>query len=145
MNMRFLIGLICVGVATVFGADVRIAWDAEPGSAGYRMHIGTNSRTYTTITNFSNAGTNIVSGLQQNRTYYFAVTTISTNGMESDYSNEVSGQPRPAPPKNLMIITNTIQTSESLQGPWRDETNLMATLTTETNRFVRVKAAIAKQ
>lgn len=147
MIFKLIISVLLLAGA-VEAASVKLAWDAIPGASGYRLYVGTSSRTYTVVTPFANAGTNVLSGLQVGVTYYFAATQIvnvGTNVVESDYSNEIVTVPRPEPPVIFLIITNTIQSSESLQGPWRDETNLLATIATSTNRFMRVKAGIAKQ
>lgn len=76
---------------TASAADVSLAWDASasPNIAGYKVYVGTSSRSY---------GAPIVIGPQTNYsvtglntgTYYFTVTAFDAGGNESDYSNEVS-------------------------------------------------------
>ena len=56
----------------------------------YNVYYGVASATYT---NSAAAGTNLtvsISNLVEGVTYYFAATAVDTNGLESDYSNEVS-------------------------------------------------------
>lgn len=146
--MKLIIPILLLA-ASVNAASLKLFWDTMPGASGYRMYIGTSPRTYAAVTHFSNAGTNTISGLQVGVLYYVAVTQLvistGTNMLESEFSNEVSGVPRPDAPVLFLIITNTIQSSRSLQGPWKDETNMVATILAETNTFVRVKADIAKQ
>jgi fibronectin type 3 domain-containing protein len=69
----------------------KLAWDpnSESDLAGYRLHIGTESRTYDRQIDVGNDTTYTVDELQPGQTYYFAVTAHNTAGAESDYSNEV--------------------------------------------------------
>ena len=82
-----------------------LTWDPNPESdlGGYRLYWGPAPRSYTNVVSFPGKGnTNsveLVSG-----TYYFAVTAYSTNGLESDYSNEVRMVIKPGAPKNLRVI-----------------------------------------
>jgi len=87
--------------------SVTLAWDPSPDVvAGYRIYTGTNSRDYHVS---QSAGTNLtltVSNLVVGHAYYFAATAIGTNGLESDFSNEVSmNATRPRPPQNIGIQT----------------------------------------
>jgi hypothetical protein len=78
--------------AVVRAAEVTLAWDAnrEPDIAGYRIHYGLASRNYDHVLDAGNNTTCVVTGLDQGQTYYFAATALNTEGMESDFSNEVS-------------------------------------------------------
>jgi hypothetical protein len=70
---------------------VSLTWDPSLGTvAGYHLYSGTSSQTYTAITNVGNATTITVPGIVKGVTYYFAVTAYDTNGMESDFSPEIS-------------------------------------------------------
>src|SRR5437867_4474089 len=73
-------------------ASVTLVWNASPGTniAGYNVYYGVASRTYTNKVNVGNATNATVSGLIEGTTYYFAVTAYDSNGLESDYSNEMS-------------------------------------------------------
>lgn len=79
-------------VTGVSGGSVTLAWDPSPGIdvAGYKIHWGTASRTYTNVTSAAATTTASMSGLLVGTTYYFAATAVDTSGMESGYSNEVS-------------------------------------------------------
>jgi hypothetical protein len=72
--------------------DVTLAWDAntETDIAAYRIHYGLASRNYDRVLDAGNNTTCVVTGLEQGQTYYFAATALNTEGMESDFSNEVS-------------------------------------------------------
>ena len=75
--------------------SVKLAWDPNPESyvAGYNVYrseqsVGftrppINGATLVTRTSFTDFS------VQPNRTYYYAVTAVSTDGRESDYSNQV--------------------------------------------------------
>jgi hypothetical protein len=86
--------LLCALLTPVTGhaSDVTLAWDAntEPDIAGYRIHYGLGSRNYDQVLDVGNNTTCVVTGLDQGQTYYFAATAVNTEGMESDFSNEVS-------------------------------------------------------
>jgi hypothetical protein len=74
-------------------ASVTLAWDAASpsgGISGYRLYKGGASGTYTNIIAVGNATTATSSNLVSGASYYFAVTAVGTNGLESDYSSEVS-------------------------------------------------------
>ncbi|HLH54289.1 MAG TPA: fibronectin type III domain-containing protein [Verrucomicrobiae bacterium] len=74
------------------GAAVVLAWDPSPDATvtGYNVYYGPASRTYTNVLAVGNATTAIVSNLCSGGTYYFAATTYTSAGMESDYSAEAS-------------------------------------------------------
>jgi len=83
----------CLLALSVQGAQtVTLAWDPSPdaGIASYRMHYGTASGAYGQTTNAGSATTLTVNGLNEGDTYFFAVTAVGTNQLESDFSNEVS-------------------------------------------------------
>jgi hypothetical protein len=71
-----------------------LMWDPSTSNvAGYRLYYGTASRTYQqakgsgiAVGNVTNYKVTLTSG----KLYYFAVTSIDSNGNESGYSNEVS-------------------------------------------------------
>jgi len=71
---------------------VTLAWDPspDPGIASYRVHYGTASGVYGQTTNAGAATALTVSGLSEGATYFFAVTAVGTNQLESDFSNEVN-------------------------------------------------------
>lgn len=71
-----------------------LAWDANPAPeiASYRVYYGTESGNYTNSVVAGNTTTATVSGLSSGVTYYFAITAVDGDGLESDFSNEVSYQ-----------------------------------------------------
>ncbi len=84
------VGLLSLPVQSA--QSLTLAWDPSPdaGVASYRVHFGTSSRSYSQITNAGAATTLIVTGLNTGTTYFFAVTAMGTNQLESDFSNEIS-------------------------------------------------------
>ena len=81
-----------VAPSVLGGQSVTLAWDAntEPDLAGYIVHYGAASGSYTNAVDVGNTTTATVSNLVESCTYYFAVTAYNTSGLESDPSNEVS-------------------------------------------------------
>jgi hypothetical protein len=55
---------------------------------GYNVYYGGASRNYTSLLNLGNTTNAVVGGLQEGKTYYFAVTAYTFDGSESDYSEE---------------------------------------------------------
>jgi hypothetical protein len=97
-----LVALVAVVLAVVGLArsqTVTLAWDASPSAAvaGYRVYWGTNSRAYCCVTNAGPALTQAVVLPHEGR-WFFAATAYDTNGLESDFSSEVSWESKPAPP-----------------------------------------------
>ncbi len=70
--------------------------NTEPTLAGYRIHYGTASRTYTATVDVGlpqpvdGRVFATVTGLTEGETYFFAATAYAADGTESDYSDEVS-------------------------------------------------------
>ena len=75
-------------------ATAGLAWNATSGVTGYRLYYGTTSHTYQQAKGsgvaVGNATSYTVSGLKGATLYYFAVTSVDSNGNESPFSNEVS-------------------------------------------------------
>jgi VCBS repeat-containing protein len=79
-------------------ADFTFSWvpNTEANLAGYKIHYGTVSNSYTTTRDVGLATmvdgrvTATVTGLTQGGTYYFVATAYDSNGAESGYSNEVT-------------------------------------------------------
>jgi fibronectin type 3 domain-containing protein len=85
---------IIIGViaSNAMAAQATLAWDpnTESDLAGYKVHYGTASGSYTVHTDVHNVTTYTVTGLTAGQTYYFAATAYDTSGNESGYSNPVS-------------------------------------------------------
>ena len=73
-------------------AQLTLAWDtnSETDLAGYKIHYGLQSRTYDTTCDVGNFTSCTIADLTPGTTYYFAATAYNTDGLESDFSTEVS-------------------------------------------------------
>ena len=96
---RWLTFLFWAWAAMVHAQSVTLAWNgsSSPGVTGYRVHFGTNSRSYAFVTNAGLALTQTVLLPRAGR-WFFAATAYDAQGLESDYSNEVEWEARPASP-----------------------------------------------
>jgi hypothetical protein len=76
----------------IHAAQVTLEWDAviHPLLGGYVVYYGTYSGDYDVSLDVGNYTSCTIADLDENETYYFAVTAYSTEGEESDFSNEVS-------------------------------------------------------
>jgi hypothetical protein len=70
---------------------ITLEWDASSGPdiAGYKIYYGTSSRNYDTVIDIGNYTSVSIADLEDNETYYFAVTAYNADGDESVYSSEV--------------------------------------------------------
>ena len=76
----------------VAAANVTLAWDSnpEPNLAGYKIHYGSQSRSYTSSIDVGKQTSYTLTGLADGQTYYFAATAYDTAGNQSNYSAEVT-------------------------------------------------------
>jgi hypothetical protein len=81
--------------------SLTIEWDRsqDTNAVGYDVYYGTVSHNYTNVINAGNVTNLVVSGVVPGTTYYFAATTYTASGAESDYSTEVSYV---VPPENIL-------------------------------------------
>ncbi len=91
--------LMLVWAAAAGAQRLTLAWDPSPSAAvsGYRLYYGTNTRSYQFVTNAGLVLTQSVVLPHRGR-WFFAATAYDTNGLESDFSSEVSWESRPLPP-----------------------------------------------
>ena len=96
-KLFLVLGMVWVGawVAANAAQDVTLAWDANEAQSdivsGYRLYYGTASRQYAASNRVdAPQTTSTVSNLSEGSTYYFAVTAVTSGGLESDYSVEIS-------------------------------------------------------
>jgi hypothetical protein len=87
--IRLLLALLLA--VPCWAESVPLAWDASTSEniAGYKVYVGTASRSYSPPITIGNVTAYTVTGLGTG-THYFAVTAFDASGNESDYSNEVS-------------------------------------------------------
>ncbi len=124
-------------LATLGRCDsVRLSWEASPSTnvVAYRIYCGTNSQVYSEIVNVSLVQTQLVALPHRGR-WFFAATAVDGDGVESDFSNEVVFELKPAPPvmhgKTWVRLTPVIQRSTNLVS-W-DSMNGEPTLFAATN------------
>src|SRR5436190_2154422 len=88
------------GILTVFfsvltnasGSNVTLAWNAssDPTVTGYNLYVGGVSHAYTNIVDAGAKTSTTISNLVPGTTYYFAATTYTIAGLESQYSVEIA-------------------------------------------------------
>jgi hypothetical protein len=90
-----LLGCVLAGRAQ----SVTLAWNASPSPevTGYRVYYGTNSRSYSVVTNAGMVLTQAVVLPHLGR-WFFAATAHDALGLESEFSNEVEWEARPGSP-----------------------------------------------
>lgn len=87
-----LFGCLLLMVPGAMAAEVTLSWDpnTEPDIAGYRIHYGLQSRSYSNAVDVGNCILSTITGLESGQTYYFSATAYNTANLESDFSNEVA-------------------------------------------------------
>ena len=77
-----------------------ISWDAnsEPDLAGYRIYYGKGIGSYESQVYVGNVTTYRLTGLEEGKQYYFAVTALDFSGNESNFSIEVAAVIKESPP-----------------------------------------------
>jgi hypothetical protein len=88
----FIFFVITLSTDPVRAGTATLTWDpnTEADLSGYRVYHGTESGNYSTIIDAGNVTEYTVNGLDDGKTYFFAVTAYDTSGNVSGYSNEVS-------------------------------------------------------
>jgi hypothetical protein len=105
LSRKLLLGAALFSVALGASAEtaaITLAWDAnsEPDVAGYNVYWGTASGVYTHLDDAHHQTTEELTNLNFGVQYYFAVTAYNEDGLESDFSAEISaiaGLPIPTP------------------------------------------------
>lgn len=155
--MKKLLAIILLSAVTAFAlpstnktSSVSVAWDPysyihpEAGKeAGFILYYGTASGSYTWSTNVGFRTNFTFTGLLFNTTYYSAVTSYDTNGVESDFSNEINwNHKKPQPP--TYKFSGVLQASISVQGGiWEDVTQLVEYVAeADETKFYRVKMKV---
>lgn len=83
--------LLSLGTGEAGEGEVLLEWNPnpEPDIAGYRVHYGTESRTYTEVVDVGNVTAAVLSGLEVGPTYHCVLTAYNTLGLESGFSREL--------------------------------------------------------
>ena len=104
-------------------ARVTVAWDAttDPSVTAYKVYWGANTRFYTNFVTVAAPNTQVtISNLVRGTMYYIAATSVATNGLESEFSNEVTYRP-PLPPTAPVIRLSISGSGKRITGigePW---------------------------
>ena len=87
-----IISSVMIMTCSIFSATVYFAWDHNlaPDVIGYNIHYGNSSRIYTNLASFGNVTNGFIGNLMTNAPYFFAATAVTSNGLESRLSIEVS-------------------------------------------------------
>src|SRR5688572_28697335 len=128
LTMRFLrsqLGIFCLTLAltsqTSWGQltrSVTLAWDPSPALelVGYRLYYGTAKGNYSEVIDLPPITQIVVPELFSSTAYYFGVTALNLDGIESVYSNEVLVN---APPSINGIPTQFVEQEGWLTIPFR--------------------------
>jgi hypothetical protein len=124
--MRTLLLLLCLYLAPQQLLAVTLEWDRnlETNVIGYRVYVGTASRVYDQVLDVSNSVIAVIS-IPVNVQTFFAVTAYNSDGLESDFSEEVfyTRPPPPIPPMpptrfritdTNEIVTLSLESTENL-------------------------------
>ena len=109
----------CAGVlaglvlATVDAAGVTLAWDpvVHPSLAGYAVYVGPAPGIYDVRYIVGNATSYKLDGLEEGRTYHFAVTAYDVLYRESEFSNDVGTTIPYRPPVVVFNASTTAGTA----------------------------------
>lgn len=136
-------------------AAATLEWDAnsETNIGGYKVYHSSLSRHTPGIVPFvpyvisTNSTTNITFTITNlvNGTNWFAVTAFDTDGLESDYSDEVFlvWTNRPAKVRGVRFApTLNAQSAPTPTGPWSPEVQLAELELTANSRFYRLAIAV---
>ena len=95
--LAFALAILCLVVDKAFAAEATFSWrpNSETNLAGYEIHYGTASRTYTTIVDTGlpplvyGRVRYTVTNVPEGNTMFFAAIAYDTDDLKSDYSTEV--------------------------------------------------------
>ena len=149
---NLLTTLILLCATMVRAQSVTLAWNASPSPevGGYRVYYGQTSSNYTFVTNVGLVCTQTVVLPHAGR-WFFAATAVSTNGSESDFSNEVQwetklnapvvqGEPWVRVAPVIERSTNKVDWSSVTGAPsWFPATNAMEFFATKQLMIERVQ------
>jgi PKD repeat protein len=93
-----LVALAFLGAMPAAAGTMALRWNPvdEPDLEGYRVYYGTSPGVYDQSVDVGNVTSYTLDGLADCTIWYAAVKSLDTEGLESEeYSNEVSGWPRP--------------------------------------------------
>lgn len=133
-------GLI-VGITNPL-ASVTLEWNPSPtlNVRTYNLYYGTVSRAYSTTIN-AGAATNITVNLQRGPTYFFAVTAVDLNFLESQFSNEAAYTPTNPPVSAVLtpVKTLVVDSKATITDPWQSSGMEWAISTSQAQQYYRLR------
>ena len=96
MKVSLLRWLICTAMlmasSALQAASVTLTWSPsiDLTVVGYKIYYGVASGVYTCSNNVGNVTNFTITGLADDTTYYFVATSYDSNGVESDFSNQIA-------------------------------------------------------
>jgi|KBSSwiStaDraftv2_1062776.scaffolds.fasta_scaffold80775_1 hypothetical protein len=89
--------LVAAGLAisASHAGEIQLTWDPVQGASGYRVYYGSSSGVYGSSITVSGPSATIT-GLTDCATHFVAVKAFNGAGESSQFSNEITGWPRPA-------------------------------------------------
>jgi hypothetical protein len=116
-----LVLLLLLSLVTAPAASVGVAFDDDINQGvTYRLHWGTNTRSYPFSMNIGTNKIGTITNLNSGTRYFFAATAVGASGVASDFSNEIQHVTPIVPPTNTRAVTNVTQAAVSPQGPWKN-------------------------
>ena len=103
-------GIYSLGVSA--DAQVRFSWksSSEPTLAGYKLYVGTFPRMYASSVDVGFVSNFQLTGLIRGMRYYFALTAYNSEGIESDFTPELTWE---APLQTGTVTPADISQAES--------------------------------
>lgn len=128
----FLILLGMIPVDVIYGASIRITWNANQESdlSGYKVYYGTSSGNYDAPIAVGNRTAYEITGLNEGVRYYVSLTAYDTSANESAKSAEISGIAQSS--TSSTIITTTLPSSTSTSASSASSTSSVQLVTTTT-------------
>jgi hypothetical protein len=141
-----------VGASGLRAGQVSLSWqlptvnmDGTPVTdlAGCKVYYGPSTRNYSQVIDLPGSVTNcVVTGLQENVTYYFAGTCYNTIGNESDFSQEVAKTPPDTTPPSIIRPPDVALTTEADNKA--SVPDLTVTVAVSDNRSLPANIAVAQ-
>lgn len=79
----------------VQAGEISLQWDAVAGATGYRVYHGAESGVYSPDYVSTSSNSAIITGLADCQVHYVAIKAFNSAGLSPEFSNELSGWPRP--------------------------------------------------